>query len=317
MQNLKPELHKKSTLYLNYGGIHDVAIRSLSSEFDIIEIGIGIQKALSICLDDHKPSSMAGSIYYYRELVKFINKKNLYFDYIAIADLTHPLNNLLFSNFCMKSIVLTYDGSINILNSKMTLKNILKDVLKKCYCFLHDLSYTVRYKNENGINLIKKRQVYELKDLDYSPITYDQSTASYIKSLKNVIIYVSIALDYFSETKYREHEKRSIDFLEKKYKRPVKIIYRNNIPDKYINKEKRIDREYFKGQSAEEIIFLINPKLIAGDVSSVLLNCAKAQADLKIISIGLDNYCKNLERRDPNPFIEAFNKKNIHVFNLD
>lgn len=306
----------KTVLYLNYGGIHDIAVRAIQPNFKVIEIGIDINKNFTLKIKDKKASSVVGSIYYFNKLKELIAKNNIFFDLIAIADLSHPLNNLLFSNFPSKEVILTYDGSVNIINFRMGFKNIIKDIFKKYYCLLNKKKYTCRYRYFNGIDIIKKRQIYQVKNLDFKVnITLDPPLKDYIQSLKNTIIYISIALDYFNVKEYIEHEKKSIQFLKKKYNKTVKILYRRDIPKDYINQKLSIDRSKFNGYSAEEIIYLINPKLIAGDVSSTLFNCSMAMNKLNVISIGLNSYYNNLEKVNPKPTIAALKKYNIKIFN--
>jgi hypothetical protein len=240
------------------------------------------------------------------------------YDIIAVSCLYFTMNNIIYSNFSSKNVFIAYDGFQNhLLNIKPSKLDLFKDYSKKIILSFFNLKYTVRKKCISGYDILIKNQFYPDISKNILPIDFYINRKRITIPKFEYILYLSIANSSLNIELYKKYEKSVIEKLNIYFNKKIKILYRENISDDFINKEYFFDRTNFYGTSGEDIALGLNPEIICGDVSSTLLNLKILNNKLKVYSVCLDLYCNYFEKKMYNNYLNIFNQVNIPIINLN
>jgi hypothetical protein len=240
------------------------------------------------------------------------------YDIIAVSCLYFTMNNIIYSNFSSRNVFIAYDGFQNhLLNIKPTKLDIIKDYSKKIILSFFNLKYTVRKKCISGYDILAKNQYYPEISNNILSIDFYLNRKRIFINKSNFILYLSIANSSLNIELYKKYEIKVIEILEYIYNKEIKILYRENISEEYINKKHVFDRTKFISTSGEDIALALNPEIICGDVSSTLLNLKIINKQLNIYSVCLDLYCNYFEKNMYNNYQNIFNKVGIPTINLN
>lgn len=311
------KLNRTKILYVAFNKSHLLQAKSIDRLFDIKILG---PKSLNpdylFSKINFEHGSFLDSLLHLRRDLKDIFE-NENFDALGISCINYPTNNLIYSAIRPKKIYITGDGSINYIYTSLSTKEKFKDIAKKIISFLFGRSYRIRMKSFNGIVDFKNVNLTPLYRLTKNAYVFDgiaEKKDLIPEKLSNSFLYISIANSSIDPKKYIAYEKEIIRVSQKIHKNRIKILYKENLSLNYQNKDLRFPREKFDALnlSGEQIVAILNPKVIFGDVSSLFLNSAVFLPSTPKFSF-LDLYESHLERSVKKKYIPYFKKFKIKI----